>query len=188
MLLLLFSILSQKRYLATAVIVFSIFVVLYLAVTQFLILERRIGTAGGFFEVRIAENWLELMFRQRAPFLFEPIGVLSAGMLKLFISVPNILLAVALGTLVASNLTVSYYSFHTLSLRGPRGIMALLGTVPAIISGAACCVPTLILVIGLQFTATLAAMWPFFVPLSFLLLIAALWWALYKATRSYGTP
>ena len=180
----LLSILSKKRYWITAVIVFFVYVVIYLAATQFLIFtERGAEEMNGFFAVRIAENWQEIMFRQRAPFLFESIGAVYAGGMKLFISPLNMLLAGALGVLVALNFAVSYYNFRALTLRGPKGFMSLLGTVPAIVSGAVCCVPTLILVIGLQLTATFVAVWSFFVPLSFVLLIMALWWALYKIEK-----
>ena len=61
--------------------------------------------------------------------------------------------------------------------------MSLIGTIPAIIGGAACCVPTLILVIGLQLTATLAAVWSYFVPLSAILLILSLWWSLRRIQK-----
>lgn len=176
----LLTIFSQKRYWVTAIAVFVLYVIIYLAATQFLIFVQRIPMAEGFFELKVLENWQDLMFRQRAPFLFESIGALYLGGIKIFISVPNILIAALLGVLVAFNISVSYYSFRALSLRGARGFMDLLGTVPAIVSGAACCVPTLILVIGLQLTAGLATLWSFFVPLSFVLLIASLWWGLYK--------
>ncbi len=46
------------------------------------------------------------------------------------------------------------------------------------LAGAACCVPTLILVIGLQLTATVAAAWSLLVPASALLLALSLWWSL----------
>jgi hypothetical protein len=174
----LISILSQKKYLLTAIIVFLIFVSIYLSATQFLFLAERSEAADKFFAVTISENWQGLIFRQRAPFLFEPIGTLYLGQLNLFISLPNIFLASLLGVLAALNLAISHYNFNKLGLRGGRGAISLLGTLPTILSGAACCVPTLILVIGIQFTATLAAVWPFFVPFSFVLLGFALWWSL----------
>jgi hypothetical protein len=166
----LISILSQKKYSLTAIIVFLIFVSIYLSATQFLFLAERSEAADKFFAVTISENWQGLIFRQRAPFLFEPIGALYLGQLNLFISLPNIFLASLLGALAALNLAISRYNFNKLGLRGGRGAISLLGTLPTILSGAACCVPTLILVIGIQFTATLAAVWPFFVPFSFILL------------------
>lgn len=80
-----------------------------------------------------------------------------------------------LGVLVAANIAVSYYGFRAFGMRGVRGMHALVGTLPARISGATCCVPTLILVIGLQLTATLAAIWSLLVPISAVLLALSLW-------------
>lgn len=177
---LLFSIISQKRFLVVALITLFIYLVIYLAATQHLIFTSRIGQAESFFMLKISPDWPKLLFRMRAPFLFESIGAFYLGNLKIFLSIPNILIGALLGTLVAANITTSYYSFKMLGLQGIRGAGALLGTIPAIISGAACCVPTLILVIGLQLTATLATVWSFFVPLSFGLLLISLIWSLKK--------
>ncbi len=123
-----------------------------------------------FFGFNLLPNWIELIFRQTSIFLFESIGVIYFGLIKLFLSIGTFLIALILGILVGANISVSYYSFRSLSLRGTKGFVSLLGTVPAIVSGAAYCVPTLILVIGLQLTATLAAIWSLFVPLSAVLL------------------
>ncbi len=165
----------------TAAAVFVLFVVVYLASTQFLVIGERQGMgAEGVFAVTIADNWSSLMLEQRAPFLFEAIGTIYVGSVKLFISPLNILLGALLGVLAALNIAVSYYTFRQLGLRGGRGVTALIGTLPAILSGAACCAPTLVLVVGLQVTASLTAIWPFFVPVSFVLLIVSLWWSLHK--------
>jgi hypothetical protein len=102
------------------------------------------------------------------------------GPLAMFLSIPNLAIALALGLLVGANVAASYYSFHALGMRGVRGIHALAGTIPALISGTACCVPTLILVIGLQLTVTLAAVWSWLVPASALLLVVSLWWSLHR--------
>lgn len=178
---LLLSIVFQKKFLVVALITLFLYLVIYLAATQHLIFVSRVGQAESFFMFKISPNWSELIFRQRAPFLFEPIGVIYLGYnLKLFLSIPNILIGTLLGTLVAANITTSYYSFKILGLKGVRGVGTLLGTIPAIVSGAACCVPTLILVIGLQLTATLATVWSFFVPASFGLLFISLIWSLKK--------
>lgn len=172
------SILAQRRYLITAAFVFVAFLSVYLASTQFLIWAPRAAGSDQVLVVEIADHWRSLLARQRAPFLFEPIGTISLGRLTLFVSLPNLILGSLLGALVASNLAVSYYRFRSLSLRGAQGISTLLGTLPALLSGAVCCVPTLILVVGLQLTATFIAVWSFFVPVSFVLLVVSLWWSL----------
>jgi len=179
----LLNILSQRRFLITGIISIIVYFIVYLAATRFLILSFRIEPMESFFGFKLLSNWTELIFRQRSPFLFESIGVIYIGPIKLFLSIGNFLIALMLGILVGSNISVSYFGFRSLSLRGAKGIVSLIGTIPAIIGGAACCVPTLILVIGLQLTATLAAIWSYFVPLSAVLLILSLWWSLRRIQK-----
>lgn len=177
---LLVSIISQKRFLVLALLTLFLYLLIYLAATQHLIFTSRVGQPESLFMLKISPDWPELLFKMRAPFLFESIGVVYLGNLKIFLSIPNIVIGTLLGTLVAANITTTYYSFKMLGLGGVQGIGALLGTIPAIVSGAACCVPTLILVIGLQLTATLATVWSFFVPASIGLLFISLVWSLKK--------
>jgi hypothetical protein len=179
----LLNIISQRRYLITGIISIIVYFIIYLAATRFLILSFRIEPMESFFGFKLLSNWTVLIFRKRSPFLFESIGVIYIGPIKLFLSIGNFLIALVLGILVGSNISVSYFGFRSLSLRGARGIVSLIGTIPAIIGGAACCVPTLILVIGLQLTATLAAVWSYFVPLSAVLLILSLWWSLRRIQK-----
>lgn len=160
-------------------VAFIVYVLIYLAAVGHLVFTSRMEPSQSLFALKILPNWQELLFKQRSSFLFEPIGVLYLGPnLKLFLSIPNMILSATLGILVGTNIALSYYSFRQLGLSGGRGILNLLGTIPAIVSGAACCVPTLILVIGLQLTATIATAWSFFVPLSMGLLFLSLVWSL----------
>lgn len=171
-------ILAETRFLITALISLLAYLVLYLAAMQYLIFAP--GGTEFFFSLQIVPGWQDLLFRQRGPFLFEPIGALHLGPLAVFLSIPNFAIGLVLGVLVAANIAVSYYGFRTLGMRGARGMHALVGTIPALISGAACCVPTLILVIGLQLTATLATVWSLLVPISAVLLVVSLWWSLHR--------
>lgn len=172
------SILATRRFFIAALISFAAYVALYLAAMQYLVVAP--GETESLLALEVLPDWRNLAFRRRGPFLFEPIGVLHVAPVVIFLSIPNIAIALALGLLVGANVAASYYGFHALGMRGVRGIHALLGTIPALISGAACCVPTLILVIGLQLTATLAAVWPWLVPLSALLLVISLQWSLHR--------
>jgi hypothetical protein len=174
----LFAILGERRFLITALASLLAYLVLYVTAMQYLIFVP--GAADSFIAVHVLPHWSELVFRARGPFLFEPIGALHLGPFMLFLSVPNLAIGALLGLLVGANIAVSYYGFRALGMRGVRGMHALVGTVPALVSGAACCVPTLILVIGLQVTATLAAVWPILVPASAALLVVSLWWSLHR--------
>lgn len=175
---LLIAILRERRFLATALISLLLYLALYLAAMNYLIAEAR--ATEPFLGLDIQPNWRELVLRSRSSFLFEPIGTARLGPVVLFLSIPNIVIGFLLGALIGANVAVSYYGFRSLGMRGVRGLHALMGTIPALVSGAACCVPTLVLVIGIQLTATLAAMWSMLVPLSALLLVASLAWSLYR--------
>lgn len=171
---LLISILAETQVRIAALLSVAAYSVLYLAATEHLVI---VDNAGGP-SLQILRDWQELVFRRRGPFLFEPIGAVYLGPLALYLSIPNLLIAFVLGLLVAANVAVSYYGFRTLGMRGLTGLRALIGTIPALVSGAACCVPTLILVIGLQLTATLATVWSLLLPVSAVLLLASVWWSL----------
>lgn len=173
---LLVSILAQRRFLIAALISLAAYVVLYLAAMQYLV----IAPGDSLLSLEVLPEWRSLAFRQRGPFLFEPIGVLHVASFAIFLSVPNLAIALGLGLLLGANVAASYYGFRELGMRGLRGVHALVGTIPALISGAACCVPTLILVIGLQLTATVATVWSWLVPASALLLVVSLWWSLHR--------
>lgn len=173
---LILHILSHKRYLISFIVLFTIFSGIYLWATELLFFDNN---RTNLFNFAIDENWREFLFKERFAFLYEPIGELYVLGITLFISF-NLVLSSFLATLVGLNVVLTYYSFHALSLRGVSGAYTLMSTVPAIVSGAACCVPTLILVVGLQMTATLAAIFPFFVPASLLLLVLSLMWSVRK--------
>lgn len=173
------SIITQRKFFLVALIVFVAYILVYLAAVGHLIFTSRMEQAESFLEVKFLPNWQQLLLRQRSPFLFEAIGAVYIGSnIKLFLSIPNLILASLLGVLVGSNFALSFYNFKRLGLSGGKGVVALLGTIPSILGGMACCVPTLILVIGLQLTATLATVWSFFVPISIILLTLSIGWSL----------
>jgi len=176
---LLSSILSQKRFFLTALIAFAVYILIYLGAVGHLVFTSRMSSEESFFAIKILPNWQDLLFRQRSPFLFEAVGLVYLGQnIKLFLSLPNLILATILGGLVGTNIALSYYTFQKMGLSGSRGVVSLLGTIPPIISGTVCCVPTIVLLIGLQLTATLATAWSFFVPVSIALLLFSLFWSL----------
>lgn len=160
---------------------FGIYTLIYLLVTGFLVIDLKdVGNPN--FEIVIGADWMSNIFRTRAPFLYEAIGKIHlTSHVTLFLSIPNLLLGIGISTLVALNISISYYAFKRLGLSGAKGAATLLGTIPALLGGAACCVPTLIILLGLQITATLSTLWSWFVPMSLILLSGSLWWSLSQA-------
>lgn len=162
------------RYWLTGIIVFFVYLGIYLYIVGQLVPGAHLAESGYF---GVLDNWQELIFKQRSPFLFESFGFVSLGYFAVFLSL-NLLFGVLLSTLVAANIIVSIYSFFALGLKGGRGFMALIGTIPALLSGAACCAPLLILILGIQLSATLLSAFAFLVPVAIFLLLGSLWLAL----------
>lgn len=162
---------------------FVIYLLVYLLVTGFLVIDfKDVGNPS--FDIVIGSDWASNLFRARAPFLYEAIGKIHlTSRITLFLSIPNLAIGSLISSLVAWNIGISYFTFKRLGLSGTKGAATLIGTIPALLGGAACCVPTLIILLGLQFTAALSALWSWFVPVSFLLLAASLWWSLTQAEK-----
>jgi hypothetical protein len=115
-------------------------------------------------------------FRPVGPFQWEPIALLTAGPIELLIAPLNLLLGTVLALLVALNLAVSVVAW-----RGPAacrigpGAGAVAG-LPGLLSGAACCGPAILLVIGVQASAGLIAAFRWLVPVGVLALVGTLLW------------
>lgn len=172
------SIISQRKFLIIGIVAFILYVFIYLWAAGFLLFGFKEPVAE-FFSFKILPGWENLIFQQRAPFLFESIGSLVlTPYITLFLSIPNIVLGLILSILVGANIVVGVYTFRRLGLKGGRGIINLAGTIPALLTGAACCTPLLIIIIGVQLSAVLLTAFSLFIPIAILLLFASLWWAL----------
>lgn len=124
----------------------------------------------------VVENPLARVTETMAPYQFEPIALLAAGPVELFVSPGNILLGLGLGALVGANLAVSYVAYRSPAACGLGSTTSAAAGVPALLSGFACCGPTLLIVIGVQASAGLVAAFQWLVPLSVALLVGTLLW------------
>lgn len=163
--------------------IFGLGTVLYLLVYLWGIGQLTVGGRPplGTVDVVIADDPLGMMTRQIAPYQWEPIAILhlapyGLGPIDLLIAPMNLLLGLALAVLVAVNLAVAWVAW-----RGPAacrigpGAGAVAG-VPALLSGFACCGPTILFVLGIQASAGLLAAMQWFVPIAVVLLIGTLVW------------
>lgn len=111
-----------------------------------------------------------------APYQYEPIALVAAGPVRLLFSPVNTVLGATLGVLVGANLALSWVAY-----RGPQacGLSPGAGTVagvPALLSGFACCGPTILLVVGVQASAGIVSAFQWLVPVSAVALVATLFW------------
>lgn len=163
----------MKAYWAIGIAVFVLYLILYFYFIGYLIF-----IVSEDFTFRWLPSWQDLIWRQRSPLLFESVAMYKTPLFTLFISIPNLIIGIILSLLVAANIVASIYSFQALGLRGVRSLGMLAGTIPALLSGAACCTPLLVLLLGIQLSAGLLGVFAFLVPLAIVLLLASLLWSL----------
>lgn len=133
-----------------------------------------LGPSG--LELSVVADPLSRVFRLRGPFQWEPVALVVAGPVELLVSPLNVLLGSLLGLLVGLNLAVSLVAY-----RGPAacrlgpGAGAAAG-LPGILSGFACCGPTVLVVLGVQASATVLTVFQWLLPLTVLALVGTLLW------------
>lgn len=106
---------------------------------------------------------------------FEPIAVISAGLVTYLFGL-NSILGFGLAVLVGLNLGVSYLAWRQPKACGigSRSAGALAG-VPALISGSVCCgPPILLLAVGAQASGALLTVFQYLLPVAAVLLVASL--------------
>ncbi|ELZ44696.1 hypothetical protein C463_07047 [Halorubrum californiense DSM 19288] len=139
-------------------------------------LGRRAGASAPRFDLVVADDPVALAARRAAPFQYEPVALLSVGPVEYLFAPVNAALGLALAALVGVTIAVSVVTW-----RGPSacrigaGAGAVAG-VPGILSGFACCGPTLLAVIGVQASAGLLAAFQWFLPASVAGLLVTLLW------------
>lgn len=124
----------------------------------------------------VVEDPLSRLTETMAPYQYEPIALVATGPVELFVSPVNILLGSGLGALVGANLTVSWVAYRSPAACGLGSTASATAGIPALLSGFACCGPTLLIVIGVQASAGLVAAFQWLVPVSVALLVATLLW------------
>jgi hypothetical protein len=156
---------------------------LVVALIYFLIYLYSVGNiiVGGtsWLGFRVVDDWQNKVFRSTAPYLWEAVGVLSFEDLSVFISVPNLILAGVLSTLVLLNISTAMYTYYTMPIR--PGLRGLIGLVPSLFTGFVCCVPTFIITLGTisaTFTVFFIEIRQYLIPSSLAIMAVNLIWSL----------
>ena len=170
------SVLRMRTYRLLTVVIAVAYLVLYSIITQ-LIMVNPISTGFG---VVISDNWVNLIFRVRAPFNWEPIGLISLGNVQIFLAIPNLIFGLFIGLLVGANLSVSTYTYQARTVCNLRPTSSLASAIPALLTGVACCGPTFLLSLGIasaSVTIAFLTILPFLFPLAIFGLVASLTWS-----------
>lgn len=162
--------LSRRDGRVTAVVAAAAYLVVYL------VGMGHLGTGPWDFALSVVSDPLARMVEPTSPFQWEPVALLVAGPVELLVSPLNLALGSALAVLVGINLGVSVVAYRGPSacrLGSGAGVAAGL---PGLLSGFACCGPTVLLVVGLQASATILTVFQWLVPLAVVGLLGTLLW------------
>jgi hypothetical protein len=174
--------LARQIALWTAVV----FLLLYLYSVGNIVIAPGVDLASGrpIPSASIAPDWDDKMWKPIAPFVWEPIAAFyPIRSVALFISVPNVLLALLLATLIGINTAVAIARARLIAGAQSRGgfLSGFLASFPALLTGFTCCVPTIVLALGslaAVFTVAAITIAPYFLPLAALALAGNLLWGL----------
>lgn len=131
---------------------------------------------------RVGDLALAQWITMRSAFYFEAVAIADIGHLAVLISPLNLAIAVGLASLLTLNIhgAIELRRRPALCRRRPG---TLLGGLPALLAGGACCAPSLVLLLGVPGLGAFAALFGWLIPLSFAALFATRWWQ-----RREGAP
>lgn len=134
-----------------------------------------LGPGRGSVGLSVVPEPLALLTRRTGPYQYEPIATILLGPVDYLFSPIDTTIAIGFAVLVGVNVAVSVVAWRSPSSCGIGGSSAgVFAGVPAMLSGAACCAPAILIVTGVQATAGLLAVFRWLLPATALLLVATL--------------
>lgn len=108
------------------------------------------------------------------PLSFRPVASVSLGPVTYLFSL-NTVIGLGLAALVGLNLALTYLAWTQPSACGiGESTSGLLASVPAILSGTACCGPVVLIVFGIQASGVLLTTFQYLLPVAALMLVGSL--------------
>lgn len=177
----------RRRLLAAALA--AAYLALYLWSIGDLVVARDLGRFVPIPSVQVVDDWPSRLLEQRASYYYEPVlAIYPHSRVQLLVSPLNVAMGALLGVLVGLNLALALHVFGTARACRARAFTGLFGALPGMLTGFACCVPTLAFVLGAQLTAGLVAVRTWFFPLALVALLAALAWNARRALTVEAPP
>jgi len=148
--------------------------VAYLAV--YLVGVGHLGLGPWGFDLSVVADPLARATQPVGPYQWEPVALLVAGPVEFLVSPLNLGIGLGLAVLVGVNLAVSLVAY-----RGPSACRfgpgaSLAAGLPGLLSGVACCGPLILVVVGLQASATVLTVFQWLLPVAVLALVGTLLW------------
>lgn len=129
---------------------------------------------GGYGVSVVAHPLTKFFSTASGPFAFTPIARVTVGPVTYLFSL-NSILGLALAGLVGLNLALTYLAWTQPKACGiGESTTGVLASIPAALSGTACCGPVVLLVLGIQASGVLITVFQFLLPIAVLLLVGSL--------------
>jgi len=173
---------AVSRTLAAAIEVFrrpdATLVVVGTAVGYLLIYLYALGHLApgvGGFDVTVVSGALEKFFQpELGPFSFTPVARVSVGPVTYLFSL-NTVLGLGIASLVGLNLGLTYLAWRQPAACGiGSSSSGFLASIPAVLSGTACCGPVVLIVLGIQASGIIVTAFQFLLPIAVVLLLGSL--------------
>ncbi|MEX1258994.1 MAG: hypothetical protein WEG36_15470 [Gemmatimonadota bacterium] len=150
-----------------------------LGIAYFLPLQLALGllSRGGREATILLAPWTR-MFERTSAFSFEAVAQLTVPGVTILFSPLNILVTGALAGLAGLNLAMTLTLLRDPRACDLRSVPTVLGALPPLLAGGACCAPTLLLVLGIQASTLIIALSQILIPGSLVLLFGTLLWTL----------
>lgn len=138
------------------------------------------AVSPGTVDLSVVDDPLSRLVESTGPFQYEPVAFVELGVVDYLFAPLNAAIGLGLAVLVALNLVVAYGAWRTPAAcglpetGGVKGATGLLAAIPALLSGTVCCGPAILLVVGVQATAGLLAVFQWLLPVAVVLLVGSL--------------
>lgn len=129
---------------------------------------------GGYELAVVADPLGKFLRPELGPYSFTPIARLSVGPVTYLFSF-NTVIGVGLAALVGLNLALTYLAWVQPKACGlGESSTGPLASLPALLSGTACCGPVVLIALGIQASATLVTAFQFMLPVAVVVLLGSL--------------
>jgi hypothetical protein len=178
--------LKKPRYRRISLSVGFLYLLVYLYAIGQLVLSRDVVSPERRPAFILDPGWPTKLLEPIAGYTFEPVAALYLFEgLTLFIAPLNLLIGTVLAGLIALNIVSALYALAAVRSCRRLSWTSLLGSLPALLTGFACCVPTVGLVLGANLLLTLIGLQTFLLPVSVAALAAGLLWNLHRTRREF---
>ena len=129
----------------------------------------------GGYSLTVVEAPLSKLFQPAlGPLTFTPVATVELGPLTYLFSL-NSVIGLGLAALVGLNLGLTYLVWTQPKACGmSRSSTGVIASIPAVLSGTACCGPVVLIVLGIQASGVLLTTFQFLLPISVVLLLGSL--------------